>query len=359
MKRLRTRISLHERRIRAGMALVPYAVQTLCGNIYINRDYVFDTLMEPLFWLVDNFAKAIGPIFVCAVVVLTSLFVYIAYTIGIPYWWERSPAALVVLFIVGHWILANVVFHYYYAFTTSPGHPPQGGLIPETASICRRCIAPKPPRTHHCSVCNKCVLKMDHHCPWLNQCVGHYNHRFFYMYMVYMVLGTVFVMAFGHDILLTEYYRERTELGLDLRPGDNVTTEASSYGNVAPTVTRNVTSTLPGGRRRRFFILFESLVSLGIFLALGGLSVWHGKLITRGETSIEAHINAKETKRLLKLNKIYRNPYNANPKENWRIFLGLHSGRGWRHILLPSAHLPDGDGLTWRIPPTRPHVKIL
>ena len=40
----------------------------------------------------------------------------------------------------------------------------QGGLIPETASICRKCIAPKPPRTHHCSVCNKCVLKMDHHC---------------------------------------------------------------------------------------------------------------------------------------------------------------------------------------------------
>ena len=55
--------------------------------------------------------------------------------------------------------------------------------------------------------------------------MGHYNHRFFYMYMVYMVLGTIFVMAFGHDILLKEYYRERTELGLDqtARPQDNVT----------------------------------------------------------------------------------------------------------------------------------------
>ena len=44
------------------MEFVPYAVKTLCGNIYLNRDYVFDTLMEPLFWLVDNFAKAIGPV---------------------------------------------------------------------------------------------------------------------------------------------------------------------------------------------------------------------------------------------------------------------------------------------------------
>lgn len=30
--------------------------------------------------------------------------------------------------------------------------------------ICKKCDSPKPPRTHHCSVCNKCVLKMDHHC---------------------------------------------------------------------------------------------------------------------------------------------------------------------------------------------------
>ena len=36
--------------------------------------------------------------------------------------------------------------------------------IPEVVSICKKCISPKPPRTHHCSVCKTCVLKMDHHC---------------------------------------------------------------------------------------------------------------------------------------------------------------------------------------------------
>ncbi|QQP35382.1 Palmitoyltransferase, partial [Caligus rogercresseyi] len=57
------------------------------------------------------------------------------------------------------------------------------------ASICKKCINPKPPRTHHCSVCDSCVLKMDHHCPWLNNCVGHYNHRYFFLYMVHTIVG--------------------------------------------------------------------------------------------------------------------------------------------------------------------------
>lgn len=30
--------------------------------------------------------------------------------------------------------------------------------------ICKKCDSPRPPRTHHCSICNKCILKMDHHC---------------------------------------------------------------------------------------------------------------------------------------------------------------------------------------------------
>jgi hypothetical protein len=30
---------------------------------------------------------------------------------------------------------------------------------------CRRCKAYKPQRAHHCSICGRCIVKMDHHCP--------------------------------------------------------------------------------------------------------------------------------------------------------------------------------------------------
>lgn len=39
---------------------------------------------------------------------------------------------------------------------------------------CHICKLRKPDRTHHCSQCGRCVLKMDHHCIWVNNCVGVY-----------------------------------------------------------------------------------------------------------------------------------------------------------------------------------------
>jgi len=40
---------------------------------------------------------------------------------------------------------------------------------------CVLCNGVKPPRTHHCSKCGRCVMRMDHHCPWIGNCVGFKN----------------------------------------------------------------------------------------------------------------------------------------------------------------------------------------
>lgn len=91
-----------------------------------------------------------------------------------------------------------------------------------------------------------------------------------------------------------------------------------------------------------------AFICSGAFIALTLLAYIHGKEISKGETSIESHINKSETKRLAAQKKIYINPYDYGVVENWRIFLGVGNGRSWLHVVFPSPHRPFGNGLTWQ-----------
>ena len=68
---------------------------------------------------------------------------------------------------------------------------------------CKFCKELKILRSHHCQVCGICVFKMDHHCPWINNCVGHYNHRYFVLFLTWLMLGCVYVSIFSLPILFS------------------------------------------------------------------------------------------------------------------------------------------------------------
>jgi hypothetical protein len=59
--------------------------------------------------------------------------------------------------------------------------------------FCDKCKVIKPDRTHHCSVCGECVLKMDHHCPWINNCVSFTNYKFFLLFLGYALFYCIYV----------------------------------------------------------------------------------------------------------------------------------------------------------------------
>ena len=58
---------------------------------------------------------------------------------------------------------------------------------------CVVCSFHKPPRCHHCPMCNECVLKRDHHCFFARQCIGLYNQRFFVVFNFWSTCLTVLV----------------------------------------------------------------------------------------------------------------------------------------------------------------------
>lgn len=49
-------------------------------------------------------------------------------------------------------------------------------------------------------------------------------------------------------------------------------------------------------------VLYQFILCSGITLALGLLMLWHAKLISAGETSIEVHINSNQRKKFRKMN---------------------------------------------------------
>eukprot|EP01127_Copromyxa_protea_P016706 TRINITY_DN5007_c0_g1_i1.p1 TRINITY_DN5007_c0_g1~~TRINITY_DN5007_c0_g1_i1.p1 ORF type:complete len:319 (-),score=55.11 TRINITY_DN5007_c0_g1_i1:59-1015(-) len=55
---------------------------------------------------------------------------------------------------------------------------------------CNFCLAPKPPRAHHCKICQRCILNMDHHCFFTGNCVGYKNQKHFILFLVYTSIST-------------------------------------------------------------------------------------------------------------------------------------------------------------------------
>ncbi|KAJ8382485.1 hypothetical protein SKAU_G00032630 [Synaphobranchus kaupii] len=62
-------------------------------------------------------------------------------------------------------------------------------------TVCSRCETYRPPRAHHCRVCQRCIRRMDHHCPWINNCVGELNQKYFIQFLFYTGLASLYSIA--------------------------------------------------------------------------------------------------------------------------------------------------------------------
>ena len=138
-----------------------------------------------------------------AVVLFYGLYVFTAVYVCVePIFGSYTDTyALLTLGILGTVICLSVV-SYMRAYLVSPGYigRVQGSSLPETLdgtkyNYCAICQIYKPPRTHHCRRCNRCVLRMDHHCLWINNCVGLHNHKYFFLFIAYAWIAFFIVLA--------------------------------------------------------------------------------------------------------------------------------------------------------------------
>jgi len=119
--------------------------------------------------------------------------------------------------------------------------------------FCNKCQSKKPDRSHHCSSCRRCVLKMDHHCPWLATCVGLRNYKAFVLFLVYLTLFCWTCFAASSIWVWSEIL------------SDGQYTESFMPVN---------------------YVLLAVLSGI-IGLVITGFTAWHLWLTTKGQTTIE------------------------------------------------------------------------
>ncbi|XP_049634234.1 palmitoyltransferase ZDHHC20 isoform X3 [Suncus etruscus] len=121
-----------------------------------------------------------------------------------------------------------------------------------TVRYCEKCQLIKPDRAHHCSACDRCILKMDHHCPWVNNCVGFSNYKYFLLFLLYSLLYCLFVATTVLQYFIKFWTNELTDT------------------------------------RAKFHVLFLFFVSTMFFISVLSLFSYHCWLVGKNKTTIES-----------------------------------------------------------------------
>ncbi|XP_058770044.1 probable protein S-acyltransferase 15 [Vicia villosa] len=237
----------------------------------------------------------------------TTIFIFLDDWVGL----RTSPGTLNSFFFT---LFASLsLFSFFLCVLTDPGHVPPS-FYPDVESTnakdnaeqkkCDKCFGYKPPRTHHCRVCRKCVLKMDHHCLWINNCVGYWNYKAFFDFILYATIASVYSTVLFISCVLQKEWGQIKENSLKF-----------------------------------FYVMYGTMV-VGLTLTLLSLTGWHIYLILHNMTTIEYYEGNRAKWLAAKSGQSYRHPYNNGAYKNITLILGPTMLK-W---LCPTSvsHLKDG-----------------
>lgn len=189
----------------------------------------------------------------------------------------------------------------------------------KTPRYCEKCKCYKPPRAHHSTFYGKCVLKYDHYCIWLNNTIGHYNYRYFFLFLMYTVSIWIHFL-FGASYIL---------ISLALN------------GNVEDHP-----------------VLFILTLMFGVVMVPMGFLVamffgWHVWLLLTNQTSVEKSINGDTVNLIAKYKKKNKNVQHRIKFTNiysTTFFNNIATSLGtdWRKWFIPIFNVELGDGIRFQ-----------
>jgi palmitoyltransferase len=306
-------------------------LQQCCDQVL---DYITPVLYG-LKWFAESLVRLLGPVFVLFATTLITSVIFVFFKAILPYHTPLFSFTGICHLIIDLFLIQGWAYNYFMCIFTPPGSPPplreedvelyadlQNERVPKRGEgfsrWCKICKQPKPKRTHHCHVCKACVLRMDHHCPWVSNCVGHYNHRYFFLFLLYMWLGCIYV-----GIMSWAPFCDITNFHVPWK-----------------------------GMSSRSTIMFVFVMTVAVGVAVSLMLGWHLYLVLTGQTTIEFYFNRYKAQQAKYRGEIYQNEFDLGIKKNWELFFG--KGRYWFSFLFPYCTKVPGDGQSF---PTRADLR--
>lgn len=218
----------------------------------------------------------------------TTVFVFLDQWLGL----YSSPGIINALAFSFFALMGSISF--FVAVLTDPGGVPSS-FAPDSEDpqqnkdtqkrYCDKCCIYKPPRTHHCRVCKRCVLKMDHHCVWINNCVGYVNYKPFIIFVFHAAIGSIYSL-----VIFTSFIFLRDE----------------DVGIKSP---------------KLFYVICGSIIVV-LSLSTTTLLGWHIYLLTRNMSTIEYRAAVRAMWLASKSGQKYRHHYDLGAYNNLTWILG-------------------------------------
>ncbi|KAK6033719.1 DHHC zinc finger domain protein [Ostertagia ostertagi] len=293
-------------------------MKNVCKEILRGLDAKVDSFCATYLEYFNKAVGVLGVVLVFTVYIITVFITFTSFAIILPYE-QMYKSTLLVGFIMsfGVYLLVNIVFHYGKARKLTPmrNSGKQGDRW------CEKCNFFKGERTHHCAMCDRCIVGMDHHCIWINQCVGSHNHRHFFFFIFYLTSATLTIILFSFNTAYDHIFMTSSS--------KNFCSSSLPFAPLQPFICSQEDLA-------RNAVTFCYLISILLFLFVGFLFLWNCFLISTGCTYID-YMRRRRNGESIK----WRIAFNKKLLNNWKRFLGLHRNRSFfRHIMLPCTHPP-------------------